>query len=98
VEIAWALDLQLRVRDFRFQRCRGAGCESLPTGPFLDAIRGRDLSQIKELLSAQGSSLSHGITGVSEAESPLAVTVLRSAAKTIAVTGKVWGDDLAQLH
>jgi hypothetical protein len=98
VEIAWALDLNMRVRDFRFQRCRGPGCVELPTGAFLDAIRGQDLASVKRLLSDDGSTLRQPITGVSEAQTPLAITVLRSAAKTIAVTRRVWGDDLARLN
>ncbi|MDH4023038.1 MAG: hypothetical protein OEW88_06770 [Gammaproteobacteria bacterium] len=98
VEIAWALDLDLRVRDFRFQRCRGPGCDTLPAGAFLDLLRGRQLPEIRELLSDDGTALRNRLPGVSADEQALAVTVLRSAAKTIAVTGTVWGVDIARLN
>jgi hypothetical protein len=98
IEIAWALDLDLRIRDFRFQRCRGPGCDTLPTGAFLDALRGRTLSEIKRLLSDDGTALRRPVPGISADEAKLAVTVLRSAAKTVAVTDRVWGADIARLN
>ena len=97
VEIAWALDLKLHVRDFRFQRCRGPGCDTLPKGAFLDSLRGLTLAEIKDLLSDDGTALRRPLPGVSADEAKLAVTVLRSAAKTVAVTGRVWGADIARL-
>jgi hypothetical protein len=98
VEIAWAFDMQLRVRDFRFQRCRGTGCETLSNGPFIAAVRGRNLAQVKELLAMKDSELARAIPGLDALEYPLAETVLRSAAKTLAVTERVWGDDIAHLR
>jgi hypothetical protein len=98
VEIAWALDLELRIRDFRFQRCRGPGCDTLPTGAFLDALRGRTLREIRSLLSDEGTTLRQPMPGVSDRDAKLAVTVLRSAAKTVAVTNRVWGADIARLN
>ena len=94
VEITWAFDMDLHIRDFRFQRCRGPGCETLSTGAFVEAIRGRTLTDVKNLLSDDGSSLRHSIPGVVEDDARMAVTVLRSAAKTIAVTEFVWGSDI----
>jgi hypothetical protein len=98
VEVAWALDRQLKVIDFRFQRCRGPGCDTLAQGNFGEMIRGRGFEQLKLLLSDDGKSLRDPKSSLAVEDRMLAVTVLRSAVKTIAVTGAVWEQEVLALR
>jgi hypothetical protein len=96
VEIAWSLDLQGRILDYRFQRCRGGACDRVAAGPLRAILANRDLRSLPDLLTRDGEQLSPALLA-QEPQSVrlLAAVVVRSAAKTAAVTRVVWG---AQLH
>jgi hypothetical protein len=94
VEVAWALDLSLRVMDFRFQRCRGAACERAERDVLLrQALRGRGLDDLRAMLKAEGPSVIR-----SSVDPMMLDTLLRSAIKTIAVTEVGWSDELRRLR
>lgn len=78
VEIAWALHMDLKVRDYRFQRCREAGCDADPS----QVVLHKDL---QELLAAYNENTD---------ASGLPQTVLKSAMKTVAITQLVWGEQI----
>jgi hypothetical protein len=95
VEIAWSLDLQGRILDYRFQRCRGGACDSVAAGPLRALLANKSLRELRDLLSRDGEQLSPALL----AQEPdnirqLAAVVVRSAAKTAAVTRVVWGAEL----
>lgn len=96
VEIAWALDLQLRIIDFSFQRCREAGCRTVESAQFKDALRGRGIDELKTYIDADGA-IGAAAPDLLQQDSGLVAAVLRSALKTIAVTELVWGRTLARL-
>ncbi len=96
MEIAWALDLDLRVRDFTFQRCRSRQRKKLSTKAFRANLIGKNLSELGALLTKSGKSSSalkapRGTEG-------LAAALVRSAMKTIVVTESVWKADLRILR
>ncbi len=94
VEVAWALDLDLRVVDFAFQRCRSSGRDVLERAEFGDRLRGRSLEGLLELVTADAGAIRADRLAVDESAASLAAVVLRCGIKTIAVTGVVWEADL----
>ncbi len=95
VEVVWYLDLDLRVKDFTFQRCRDRSRKEIESDAFSDLVRGKNFDEIRLLLNEEGTALSEEVTGVlSEKASGLAFTTIRSALKTIAVTDLVWMADV----
>ncbi len=90
IEIAWALDPELRLLDFRFQRCRDRGRSELEGPSVREALHGRSFEDVASLLDPETGRPILGALPVGEGASELAGTVIRSALKTIAVTDLVW--------
>jgi hypothetical protein len=98
VEIAWSIDVAGRISDFRFQRCRGGACKDLDSEPVRSMMRGRGLKELRGLLSADSESLAAAeLPNMSGEQRRLAAVLVRSAAKTLAVTKIVWGPQLQQI-
>lgn len=96
VEVAWALDPQLRVVDFDFQRCRSRRRAELEDPSFRRQLRGRDAAGLRALLTPDGRSLSEGVV-VPENARELATTVIRCGFKTAEVTRIVWSDEVGSI-
>lgn len=97
VEIVWYLDMDLRVKDFAFQRCRDRAKKEIGAAPFTEMIHGKGFKEIRSMLNEDGSALSEKVAGsVSEKAADLALTTIRSALKTITVTDLVWLSDLKE--
>lgn len=98
VEIVWALTPDLRIRDFRFQRCRAPSCSSLSDAAFVRQLAGRDIDGLLELLTPEGDALRSNGLQVPDGAEELALAVVRSAAKTIAVTRSAWPDSVSYIQ
>lgn len=98
VEIVWAFDTDLRVRDFSFQRCRDPVREALEADSFRRQLRGRSFAEIRRMLDPAAEHLIEGALDVPQAAGALAAVVLRSALKTIAVTDVVWRENVEQIR
>ena len=98
-EIVWALDMDLNIIDFNFQRCRGSSCKSIEDGEFKGQLKGKSLSDVLGLLKASGENLyDNNADAPLLAKESLAQAVLRSAVKTIIITDKIWREDIAELN
>ncbi len=97
VEIAWALNSALQVRDFRFQRCRGAACDEVSSAEFRARLRGRGVDELRKLLDSEGKLRTSGLLGASEGTA-LHAAVVRSAIKTIFVTQSTWDREVAAVQ
>ena len=93
VEVCWALDLDLNVRGFEFQRCRDPQGDALIASQFAKSLVGADLDTLKSRLEGGGY-----IASLPESLQPLAETVLRSGLKTVILTQDVWQDELIELR
>ncbi|MDG2423686.1 MAG: hypothetical protein P8M22_06895 [Phycisphaerales bacterium] len=93
VEICWALDLDLNVIGFEFQRCRGPHCDAISEGIFLKHVSGSKFDSLKEGLRSETI-----VELLPESQRALAETVLRSGLKTIALTSAVWREELIELR
>lgn len=97
-EIVWALDMDLNIIDFNFQRCRGSSCKSIENDEFKAKLKGKSLGDVLGLLKNSSQSLYNNNADVpSLSKEPLAQAVLRSAVKTIVITDKIWREDIAEL-
>ena len=98
VELVWSFDLNLRVTGFQFQRCRDRSRKRFETDAVRSQLLGKDFTELRAMLTREGKSLNPGRFAVPKDAEDLAVTVLRSALKTIAVTEIVWAADLDALR
>ena len=93
-EIAWALDFDFRVRDFRYQRSRSRWRHEVETQAFKNELIGKNFEELKSMLSNDGMLLTSRPEFLAPEAEQLATTVIRSALKTIAVTQVVWRETL----
>ncbi len=94
VEIAWAFDTDLRVKDFRFQRCRDPKRKTLESAMFRARIKGADFSELKDLFRGKSKNAKLASFKISKKTDDLSNVVIRSALKTMVVTEVVWTEDL----
>lgn len=98
-EIVWALDMDLNIIDFNFQRCRGNACKSIQNNDFKAQLKGKSLNGILDLLAARNQELYDSNTDTPiHAKASLTKAILRSAIKTIIITDKIWHEDIAKLN
>lgn len=89
-ELIWALSPDLRVADFRYQRSRSQGRELVESPAFLAWLSGRNLSEVVTLLTSEGTGLRERPEFLPTEYENTAVTVIRSAVKTLVITDHVW--------
>ena len=97
IEVAWALDLDLRVTSMMFQRCRIPACSENFLNAAVGLLKGKSASEIARLLSVDGESLSPEVNAVPESDRGLLLSVIRSALKTIHVTRLGWDSEVLEL-
>ena len=93
VEVVWFLDLDLRIRDFVFQRCRSRARQQIGSENFRRQLVGKSLVELLPLLSTDCLSLRPEALKVADKSASLAVLVVRSALKTILSTRHAWGEE-----
>ena len=98
VEIAWALDTDLKIRNLQFQRCRIPGCESKHLGNALDLTIGKPYSELQQLLSEDGNSLRQDLQEKLGDSHTFIYSIVKSALKTILVTAITWESDVAEIN
>lgn len=98
VEIVWAIDKDLRIRDFVFQRCRSPKKKIAEKGGFKDIFIGKNYQELKELLSDDGVTAKESVLTIAQSAPELANVVLRCALKTLLLTDILWGEELKLLQ
>lgn len=96
IEIVWALNPDMSIKDSYFQRCRHRKCRD---AAFIAEIKSRTNNKTFAELNAlitQESALSEATpkTRFDPQNTDLTQAILKSALKTIAVTEAVWGKDI----
>lgn len=97
-EVAWALDFDLRVVDFRIQRSRSTSRAALESETFRSWLRGRTVSSLAALLAPGGARLNPGLPRMPVSDETLAAAIVASGIKAIAATESVWRDDIRRLR
>ncbi len=98
VEIAWALDLDLTIKDFAFMRCRDRSKkafqgESAAREIFLHA----NIDSLRDKMVQGAFALDSTKVTVPDHATELANTLLLNALKTLVVTQVAWGEEIARL-
>ncbi len=97
VELAWALNPDLTIRNVNFQRCRIPGCEDKYLIDVLDATAGKSYNELLSLINSDGTQLKDNITGKYKDTSPIVLAAIKSALKTISVTSITWKNEISKI-
>jgi hypothetical protein len=98
VEIVWAIDKDLRISNFSFQRCRNPKNKKIAESrDFKDIFIGKNYQELKQLLSNDGITANKYVLEKSQNAHELANVVLRCALKTLLLTEILWGEELNKL-
>ncbi|MCH2132337.1 MAG: hypothetical protein MK116_01180 [Phycisphaerales bacterium] len=93
VEVCWALDFDLNVIGFEFQRCRDPGAKALLKSEFAQQLTGANFENLKAWLADE-----ERLAEMPADQRILAEMVLKSGLKTMALTEDVWHQDLAEIR
>jgi hypothetical protein len=96
-ELVWSFNMDLTVRDFRFQRSRSQWKTEIQSDEFKQVLKGKSFDDLTQLLSEDRSEYRNMDSSLPAGAEGLAATVIRSALKTIVVTEYVWGQELQAL-
>ncbi len=97
VEIVWAIDKDLRITNFAFQRCRSPKKKIAQESIFKDIFIGKNYQELKQLLSDDGVTANKAVLEKAQLAPELANVVLRCALKTLLLTEMLWGDELKKI-
>ncbi len=98
VEIVWAIDKDLKITNFAFQRCRSPKKMIINEDKFKSMIIGKNYEQLKELLSSDGRTANKSLLKNAQNAHELANVVLMCALKTLLITTILWGEELKQFN
>jgi len=98
VEIIWALDKDLKIKDFTFQRCRSPKKKVLDDVDFKNVFIGKNYEELKTLLSSDGVTANYTLLEKAKDAPELASVVLRCALKTLLITDILWGEELKKFN
>jgi hypothetical protein len=98
VEIAWGINLDRSLKGFYFQRCRSPECNDSVVTSFNKVLHNKGIEQLKLFISADGEALSEAGESAFSASPTLALLVLRSALKTLAITDISWAKDIERIE
>jgi len=98
VEVAWAIDTDLRIKDFAFQRCRCRHKGMIEEQAFRSQLWGRDAKGIQALLEVGSQRVDMTQLKVDKKAASLAETVVRSGLKTLVVTELAWKEEVRRVR
>jgi len=94
VEVVWAIDKDLRITNFAFQRCRSPKRKAAEEQQFKDVFIGKNYQELRLLLSSDGVTTNKSVLTQTQSAPELANVVLRCALKTLLLTEILWGEEL----
>ena len=94
IELVWAMDLDLAIRDFRVQRSRERNTDAIKAQSFQARLIGRDLGDIKALLSEGNHDVNLAALGAPAGAASITRTVVLCALKTRVITDVAFGDSI----
>ncbi len=93
IEVVWAFDFDLKVIDFKFQRCRERACRLIDSPEFRQLLKNKSTAELAQML--EQDTIPYPVNMASNADAKtLAKTVVRSAIKTALVTQISWSQEL----
>lgn len=98
VEVAWAMDMDLRIVDFYWQRCRNSQKHVLEKEAFKKQLRGKSFYDLKNLFDDTSKQLRTDALDIPKGAEALALVLLRCGLKTTLVTQLIWKKDIERLQ
>lgn len=86
IELVWALDLTMKIKDFRVQRSRDKHTDVIKSEAFRAKMVGRDLRSIQDLLTAGNDDIDLAALEIPPSAATIALKVVLCAAKTRLIT------------
>ncbi len=96
VELVWALDLDLTIRDFRVQRSREQHTDLVETDAFRETMTGRDLAGLRTLLTVGNDDVDLSTLGVPQNARSIAHCVVLCGIKTRIITELAFRETLTR--
>lgn len=93
IEIVWAFDFDLKVVDFKFQRCRERACRLIDNPEFRHLLKEKSATELTLMLDQDAIPYPANIASNADAKT-LAKTIFRSAIKTALVTNISWHQEI----
>ena len=94
-EIAWSFNSDLEIVGMHFQRSRDRNRKYIESEAFQKEIRGKNFDELRALLTKDGKAINEAVLVIPKEGQELALSVIRSALKTISATQSVWSDSLS---
>jgi hypothetical protein len=94
-EIAWSFNSDLEIVGMHFQRSRDRNRKYIESEAFQKEIRGKNFDELRALLTKNGKAINEAVLVIPKEGQELALSVIRSALKTISATQSVWNDSLS---
>ncbi len=98
IEIAWALNLDLSIKNFYIQRCRIPACKDDNLYYLRNSLKGKTFNEVTKFLNPDGKTLEIDLSNKSKDIRSLSLSIIQSALKTISVTKLVWKDDIEKFN
>jgi len=89
VEIAWAMTPEGKIKDYRFQRCRGGPCGMAESHLNRQFFKGLDFEDLSDLYT-EDKSVDPTKISLPLGEESMTETLIASARKTVALTSILW--------
>jgi hypothetical protein len=97
-EIIWVLDKDLRLKEFRFQRCRSRWRKSAENGRLQDFLRGMSEDELISIWNKGGMKGFVLEANLPDSADKLVEAVVKSAFKTMGLARLVWNEDIAEFR
>ncbi len=94
IELVWALDLGMNIKDFRVQRSREKHTDVIQTEAFRQKMMGLDLAGIQSLLTAGNDDIDVAALQIAPSATTIAHTVVMCAFKTRLITELAFPDSI----
>ena len=92
VELVWAMDLDLTIRDFRVQRSREKHTDLIKTDAFRETMTGRDLAGLRTMLTVGNDDVNLSMLGLPQSARSIAHCVVLCGIKTRIITELAFAD------
>jgi hypothetical protein len=97
-EIAWSFNSDLEIVGMHFQRSRDRQRGYIESEAFQKVLRGKNFDELRALLTRDGDAINETVLVIPREGHELALSVIRSALKTISATKSVWTDSLSVVN
>ena len=94
IELVWAMDLDLRIKDFRVQQSREKHTDVIESDAFRSKLVGRDLGELRRLLTAGNDDIDVAALEVPASARKIAHTTVLCGVKTRIITDEAFAETI----